>query len=65
MRDGQKVVGRSLYYNNPNQQVEITIEENGNKKKFTYLPATEEKTPTPQFSLKNDLSAEEKKNCIQ
>lgn len=65
LRDGQKVVGRSLYYNNPNQQADITIDENGTKKKFTYFPATEEKTQTPQFNLKTNLSAEEKKNCIQ
>lgn len=65
LRDGQKVVGRSLYYNNPNQQVEITIDENGEKKKFTYLPATEEKILTPQFKIKDNLSPEERKNCLQ
>jgi predicted metalloprotease with PDZ domain len=63
LREGQKISGRSIYYDNPNQPVELTIEENGQRKKISYLPVTKAKIATPQFKLKENLSAEARRRC--
>lgn len=65
VREGQKITGRSIHYDNPKQAVELVVEENGQRKKISYLPVTKAKVVTPQFNLKQNLSAEESKNCLR
>lgn len=63
VRDGQKVFARSIYYQNPNEEVRLEIEDGGQRKKISYLPVTKEKVATPQFKVKENLSAEQRKVC--
>jgi len=52
LRNEQKLVGHSIYFDMPNKPAEISIEENGTVKKVTYLPMANYKIDVPQFSLK-------------
>lgn len=64
LRNGQKLLGASVYFGNASKQVEIVIEENGKPKKITYLPQSKSKVNVPHFKLKEYLSNEEKKSCL-
>lgn len=52
LRNGQKLLGGSVYFGNASKPVELTIEENGQPKKITYLPQSRTKVSVPQFKLK-------------
>ena len=64
LRENQKVVGRSIYYDNPNQPAEIHIEENGERRKIIYLPATRRKINVPQFRVRKNLTAGQNAGCL-
>lgn len=64
LRNGQKLLGGSVYFGNASKPVELTVEENGKSKKISYLPQSRSKVIVPQFKLKENLSNEEKKACL-
>jgi predicted metalloprotease with PDZ domain len=64
LRDGQKVLGASVYFGITNKPVELTIEENGQSRKIVYLPEAAEKISIPQFKVRENLSENEKKRCL-
>lgn len=56
LRDGQKLLGFSVYGGDATKPAELNIEENGQKKKISYLPQSQEKISTPQFKLKGNAT---------
>lgn len=64
LRDGQKILGLSVNFGDSTKNVEITVEENGSKKKINYLPQSKEKVAVPQFKLRKNISATEIKTCL-
>jgi predicted metalloprotease with PDZ domain len=64
LRNGQKVLGASVYFGITNKPVELTIEENGQNRKIVYLPETVEKISIPQFKVKKNLSSDVKNRCL-
>ncbi|CAA9425790.1 MAG: hypothetical protein AVDCRST_MAG74-3547 [uncultured Pyrinomonadaceae bacterium] len=64
LRNGQKVLGASVYFGITNKPVELTIEENGQNRKIVYLPEAAEKISIPQFKVRENLSENEKKRCL-
>ncbi len=53
LRNDQKIVGHSIYFDMPNKPAEISIEENGKTRKVTYLPMSDVRIEVPQFYLKD------------
>jgi predicted metalloprotease with PDZ domain len=51
IRNGQKIKGYSISYDEVNKPAEISIEENGSVKKIIYFPMSATKTDVPQFSI--------------
>lgn len=64
LRDGQKVLGVSVYFSITNKPVELAIEKNGESRKIVYLPEAAEKISIPQFKVNENLSENEKKRCL-
>lgn len=52
IRNGQKIKGYSINYDNIYQLAEVSIEEKGTTRKVTYYPMSAKKIEVPQFSLK-------------
>lgn len=65
LRNGQKIVERKpIRQNDSNSPVEMTIEDEGQKKSITYLPQGKVKTVIPQFKLRENISVEQSKGCF-
>ena len=64
LRNGQKILGASVYFGNTNKPIELNIEENGQSRKIVYLPQAVEKILIPQFKIKENLSENERKRCL-
>ena len=56
IRNGQKLKGYSINYDNIYQLAEISIEENGAIQKINYYPMSAQKQEVPQFFLKEPQS---------
>lgn len=65
VRDGQKILGVSVYFGMIDRPVNLTIEENGQSRKITYFPETIEKVSIPQFKVRENLSENEIHHCFR
>lgn len=52
LRNGQKILGGSIYFGDASKTAEVVVEENGKPKKISYLPQSKSKVNVPQFKLK-------------
>ncbi|HRH40260.1 MAG TPA: hypothetical protein PKY82_01355, partial [Pyrinomonadaceae bacterium] len=50
--EGQKLLGMSVSFGDVTKPAELTVEENGQKKKVSYLPESQTKISVPQFKIK-------------
>ncbi len=64
VREGQKMLAVSVRFGMTDKPVELTVEENGQSRKISYLPETTEKISIPQFKVRKNLSEIEKNRCL-
>ena len=64
VREGQKILGISVYFGMTDKPVKLTIEENNQSREITYFPETTEKILIPQFKIKENLSENEISRCV-
>jgi hypothetical protein len=51
LRDGQHLLGWSIYNGDPSKQVKLTIKTDAGKQVLTYFPQSAARTPVQQFVL--------------
>ena len=64
LRDGQKIVTWGFMLDNPKRLAKVTIVDGGTQKVVQYYPASTQAIRHPQFKLKQDLSVEERAQCL-
>jgi predicted metalloprotease with PDZ domain len=65
LRDGQKVLRRSIHVGDPTKPIELTIREGEQEKAVTYLPVSRNQITIPQFKLKAGLNEAQRKACLE
>ena len=63
LRDGQKWVSGGFVWDDPTRLTKLTVIEGDTQKVVQFYPAATEAIRLPQFKLKPDLSAEERRNA--
>ncbi len=65
LRDGQKVLRRSIYAGDPTKPVELTIKDGEQEKVVKFLPVSRNQKMVPQFKLKAGLNEPQRAACLQ
>jgi predicted metalloprotease with PDZ domain len=64
VRDGQKILSVSVQFGKTDKPVKLKIEEGGQSREITYFPEAIEKISMPQFKVRENLTENEIRRCL-